>query len=160
MGLHSSEKNSTEFSATQKESENASKTIVTRKKSAGAFRTIGEVSDILDVPQHVLRFWESKFPQIRPLKRGGGRRYYRPEDLELLKTIHHLLYTEGYKIKGVQKLLKSEGKNKVVQNNKPVETKKVTPSSVTDSDSTQKRRTQLQSLLSILKDLKQDIENL
>jgi DNA-binding transcriptional MerR regulator len=75
------------------------------QKSAGAFRTISEVADDLGVEQHVLRFWETKFSQIKPLKRGGGRRYYRPEDVELLKSIHHLLYQEGYTIKGVQKLL-------------------------------------------------------
>lgn len=77
------------------------------EKSASAFRTISEVADELRVQQHVLRFWESKFAQIKPLKRGGGRRYYRPEDVELLKNIHHLLYNEGYTIKGVQKLLHS-----------------------------------------------------
>ena len=76
-------------------------------KSASAFRTISEVADELKVQQHVLRFWESKFAQIKPLKRGGGRRYYRPEDVDLLKNIHHLLYQEGYTIKGVQKLLHS-----------------------------------------------------
>jgi len=75
-------------------------------KSATAFRTISEVSSDLDVPQHVLRFWEGKFPQLRPLKRGGGRRYYRPEDVELLRQIQNLLYGEGYTIKGVQRLLK------------------------------------------------------
>src|SRR3982750_4070352 len=75
-------------------------------KSATAFRTISEVSAELDVPQHVLRFWETKFPQIRPLKRGGGRRYYRPEDVELLRRIQALLYKEGYTIKGVQRLLR------------------------------------------------------
>ena len=77
------------------------------EKSASAFRTISEVADELKVQQHVLRFWESKFSQIAPLKRGGGRRYYRPEDVELLKNIHTLLYQEGYTIKGVQKLLHS-----------------------------------------------------
>ncbi|WP_181449446.1 MerR family transcriptional regulator [Azospirillum thermophilum] len=75
-------------------------------KSATAFRTISEVSADLDVPQHVLRFWETKFPQIRPLKRGGGRRYYRPEDVELLRRIQALLYQERYTIKGVQRLLR------------------------------------------------------
>lgn len=75
-------------------------------KSATAFRTISEVSEELDVPQHVLRFWETKFPQIKPLKRGGGRRYYRPDDVELLRRIQALLYREGYTIKGVQRLLK------------------------------------------------------
>lgn len=83
------------------------------RKADGAFRTISEVADELDVPQHVLRFWETKFTQVKPLKRGGGRRYYRPEDVSLLKHIHNLLYTEGYTIKGVQKLLKGQGKNQI-----------------------------------------------
>ena len=77
-------------------------------KSAAAFRTISEVAGELEVAQHVLRFWESKFPQVRPLKRGGGRRYYRPEDVDLLRQIRSLLYEEGYTIKGAQKLLKSQ----------------------------------------------------
>jgi len=75
-------------------------------KSAAAFRTISEVSLDLEVPQHVLRFWETKFTQVRPLKRGGGRRYYRPDDIELLRRIRNLLYSDGYTIKGVQKLLR------------------------------------------------------
>ena len=75
-------------------------------KSAAAFRTISEVSQDLEVPQHVLRFWETKFSQVRPLKRGGGRRYYRPEDVALLHRIRDLLYAEGYTIKGVQRLLR------------------------------------------------------
>jgi DNA-binding transcriptional MerR regulator len=78
-------------------------------KSPEAFRTISEVASDLDLPQHVLRFWESKFTQIRPLKRGGGRRYYRPEDIDLLRGIRHLLYADGYTIKGVQKLIKENG---------------------------------------------------
>lgn len=78
-------------------------------KSEAAFRTISEVAEDLDVPQHVLRFWESKFTQIRPLKRGGGRRYYRPEDVVLLRRIRDLLYKDGYTIKGVQKLLRDSG---------------------------------------------------
>jgi DNA-binding transcriptional MerR regulator len=82
-------------------------------KSPDAFRTISEVADDLDLPQHVLRFWETRFTQIKPMKRGGGRRYYRPEDVELLKGIRHLLYDHGYTIKGVQKLLKTNG-NKFV----------------------------------------------
>jgi DNA-binding transcriptional MerR regulator len=77
------------------------------QKSSTAFRTISEVAEDLDVAQHVLRFWESKFPQVRPLKRGGGRRYYRPEDVELLRQIRSLLYEEGYTIKGAQKLLRA-----------------------------------------------------
>ncbi len=78
-------------------------------KSADAFRTISEVADDLDVPQHVLRFWETRFAQIKPLKRAGGRRYYRPEDIELLRRIRELLYKHGYTIKGVQRLLKDHG---------------------------------------------------
>ena len=78
------------------------------QKSQAAFRTISEVADELDVAQHVLRFWESKFPQVRPLKRGGGRRYYRPEDIELLRQIRSLLYEEGYTIRGAQKLLRAK----------------------------------------------------
>lgn len=83
-------------------------------KAAGAFRTISEVADDLGVPQHVLRFWETRFFQVRPLKRGGGRRYYRPEDVALIKKIHHLLYSEGYTIKGVQKLLKGMSKTQLL----------------------------------------------
>jgi DNA-binding transcriptional MerR regulator len=79
------------------------------EKSPDAFRTISEVADDLNLPQHVLRFWETRFPQIKPMKRGGGRRYYRPDDVDLLKGIRHLLYDHGYTIKGVQKLLKANG---------------------------------------------------
>jgi len=79
------------------------------RKTADAFRTISEVADELHVPQHVLRFWETKFPQVRPLKRGGGRRYYRPEDVLLLRRVADLLYTQGYTIKGVQRLLREGG---------------------------------------------------
>jgi len=78
-------------------------------KSATAFRTISEVASELDLPQHVLRFWETKFTAIRPLKRAGGRRYYRPEDIDLLRRIRNLLYDDGYTIKGVQKLLRDGG---------------------------------------------------
>ena len=79
------------------------------EKSPEAYRTIREVADSLDLPQHVLRFWETRFPQIRPLKRAGGRRYYRPDDIERLRIIKRLLYDEGYTIKGVQKLFKEQG---------------------------------------------------
>ena len=90
------------------------------EKSADAFRTISEVADELEVPQHVLRFWETKFAQIRPLKRGGGRRYYRPEDIDLLRAIRGLLYDKGYTIKGVQKLIR-EGGLKLAEGASPVE---------------------------------------
>jgi DNA-binding transcriptional MerR regulator len=79
------------------------------EKAPDAFRTISEVADEIDVPQHVLRFWESRFPQIRPMKRGGGRRYYRPDDVDLLRGIRHLLYGEGYTIRGVQRILREQG---------------------------------------------------
>ncbi len=82
---------------------------MTLPKSPDAFRTISEVAQELDLPQHVLRFWETRFKQIKPMKRGGGRRYYRPEDVSLLKGIRHLLYSEGYTIKGVQRILKEQG---------------------------------------------------
>ena len=84
-------------------------------KALEAFRTISEVADDLDVPKHVLRFWEVKFPQIKPMKRGGGRRYYRPADMELLRGIRHLLHNEGYTIKGVQKILREQGIEQVKQ---------------------------------------------
>jgi DNA-binding transcriptional MerR regulator len=84
-------------------------------KAAEAFRTISEVAGELDVQKHVLRFWEARFPQVRPMKRGGGRRYYRPEDMELLRGIRHLLHAEGYTIKGVQKILREQGIDHVKQ---------------------------------------------
>jgi DNA-binding transcriptional MerR regulator len=83
--------------------------VTAADKSNDAFRTISEVADFLDVPKHVLRFWELKFTQIRPMKRGGGRRFYRPEDVELLRGIQHLLHGEGYTIRGVQKILRRHG---------------------------------------------------
>jgi DNA-binding transcriptional MerR regulator len=79
------------------------------EKAPDAFRTISEVADEIDVPQHVLRFWESRFPQIRPMKRGGGRRYYRPDDVDLLRGVRHLLYGEGYTIRGVQRIMREQG---------------------------------------------------
>ena len=86
-----------------------------RSKAPGAFRTISEVAAVLEVPQHVLRFWESRFTQVKPLKRGGGRRYYRPEDVDLLRGIRHLLYSDGYTIKGVQKLLREIGSKTIME---------------------------------------------
>lgn len=86
-----------------------------RSKSPEAFRTISEVATELDVPQHVLRFWESRFTQIKPTKRAGGRRYYRPEDVDLLRGVRTLLYSDGYTIKGVQKVLKDKGTRYVAE---------------------------------------------
>lgn len=88
------------------------------RKAAGAFRTISEVADELHIPQHVLRFWETKFPQVKPLKRGGGRRYYRPDDISLLRRISDLLYIQGYTIKGVQRLLR-EGNGRLADDIPP-----------------------------------------
>ena len=99
------------------------------EKSPEAYRTIREVADSLDLPQHVLRFWETRFPQIRPLKRAGGRRYYRPDDIERLSIIKRLLYDEGYTIKGVQKLFKEQG----VQALSAVALSSVAPSPVASS---------------------------
>lgn len=90
------------------------------EKSPEAFRTISEVAAELAVPQHVLRFWESKFPQVKPMKRGGGRRYYRPQDLSLLRGIRHLLYGDGFTIRGVQKVLREQGVRFVVDCGKGV----------------------------------------
>ena len=88
------------------------------KKAPNAFRTISEVADDLHIPQHVLRFWETRFPQVKPLKRGGGRRYYRPDDIALLRRIANLLYTQGYTIKGVQRLLR-EGSGRLAEDIPP-----------------------------------------
>ena len=96
-------------------------------KSPEAFRTISEVSKDLSLPQHVLRFWETKFTQIKPIKRGGGRRYYRPEDIKLLKGIKNLLYNDGYTIRGVQKVIKENGTRKILS-------QKMTNNSFTDRE--------------------------
>lgn len=142
--------------------------VTASKKAPGAFRTISEVAEELNVQQHVLRFWETKFTQVKPLKRGGGRRYYRPEDVALLKKIHTLLYTEGYTIKGVQKLLKTVGKaqlladdgavapvrravaaNEVSPKVEAAEAPNMAPLALTD-----KQRSILQAMLGDLRDLR------
>ena len=92
-------------------------------KSPEAFRTISEVSKDLSLPQHVLRFWETKFTQIKPIKRGGGRRYYRPEDVDLLKGIKNLLYNDGYTIRGVQKVIRENGSKNILFSNSKANTK-------------------------------------
>ena len=98
------------------------------EKSPDAFRNISEVSSLLDVPAHVLRFWETRFSQIKPIKRSGGRRYYRPEDIKLLTRIRDLLYREGYTIKGAQQVLKSNGQNDKVVTSTPQSTASEAPS--------------------------------
>lgn len=97
-------------------------------KSPNAFRTISEVADSIGIPQHVLRFWESKFSQIKPMKRGGGRRYYRPEDVEVIEAIRRLLHDDGYTIKGAQKLLREHGVKAVIQQTYVIQAQEETPS--------------------------------
>ena len=135
------------------------------KKSAGAFRTISEVSDELGVQQHVLRFWETKFTQVKPLKRGGGRRYYRPEDVKLLKHIHHLLYTEGYTIKGVQKLMKGQTKSTVLSANDATVAKTMAPAAANvaekrpanDTGLSAEQQKTLENVLSELKEMRESL---
>ena len=105
------------------------------KKSSRAFRTIGEAASVLDVPQHVLRFWEVKFSQITPVKRRGGRRYYRPKDIDLLLKIRKLLYQDGYTIKGVQKLLEKRVKNSLnlEEESKSIQNQEVSHKNVIDA---------------------------
>lgn len=128
-------------------------------KSAEAFRTISEVASDLEVPQHVLRFWETKFTQVRPMKRGGGRRYYRPEDVVLLRSIRSLLYDDGYTIKGVQKLLREGGLKPAEATPQPdaatitVEAPSVTPSATATGTGNQAELTALLSELEALKKL-------
>jgi len=122
-----------------------------KEKSAAAFRTISEVAKELDLPQHVLRFWETKFQVIKPMKRGGGRRYYRPEDVDLLRRIRSLLYVEGYTIKGVQKLLRSGGNKKVLDSDDAVPDPQV---AVPDDD----KRIQLKLILDELQDIQKILQ--
>jgi DNA-binding transcriptional MerR regulator len=106
------------------------------EKSPDAFRTISEAAEELDLPQHVLRFWETRFSTIKPLKRGGGRRYYRPDDVLLLKGIRHLLYDQGFTIKGVQRILKDQGVRNVIAigDGRPMEPVMTQPSDQDDAD--------------------------
>lgn len=115
----SDELNISLFSDDEKEKSVMAETILSHdqeqknQKSPDAFRTISEVADDLQIPQHVLRFWETRFPEVSPIKRNGGRRYYRPEDIEILKHISDLLYVKGYTIKGVQRLLSEKSEQKL-----------------------------------------------
>jgi DNA-binding transcriptional MerR regulator len=121
-------------------------------KSPEAFRTISEVADALEVPQHVLRFWETKFSQVKPMKRGGGRRYYRPEDVDLLRQIRRLLYHEGYTIKGVQKVLRDNAAKSTTP--PPVAAKAHSATAPVDGDGKTKLRGLLTELSSINDDLR------
>ena len=139
-------------------------------KSATAFRTIGEASAELGVPQHVLRFWETKFSHIKPLKRVGGRRYYRPADLQLLRGIRELLYTDGYTIKGVQKLLRATGAKAVVLDKGSADSRPAAPTADAEPRGTdsgpapagqlsEETRQALRSILSALEELRDLIAN-
>ena len=137
-------------------------------KSPEAFRTISEVSKDLSLPQHVLRFWETKFVQIKPIKRGGGRRYYRPEDVKLLKGIKSLLYNDGYTIRGVQKVIKENGTKKLLtiqtenkvfteirkDNNDQIEQQNYSKHSINDS-----KRKKLMNVLEDLVQLRNKLDN-
>ena len=137
-------------------------------KSPEAFRTISEVSKDLSLPQHVLRFWETKFVQIKPIKRGGGRRYYRPEDVKLLKGIKSLLYNDGYTIRGVQKVIKENGTKKLLttqaenkvftetrkDNNEQLEQQNYSQHSINDS-----KRKKLMNVLEDLVQLRKKLDN-
>jgi len=122
-----------------------------KEKSAAAFRTISEVATELDLPQHVLRFWETKFLVIKPMKRGGGRRYYRPEDVGVLRRIRSLLYDEGYTIKGVQKLLRNGGQSKTTEPD--VNVPEQAGNAIDDA-----RRLQLKSILDDLLDMRDQLQ--
>ena len=134
-------------------------------KSPEAFRTISEVSKDLSLPQHVLRFWETKFIQIKPIKRGGGRRYYRPEDIKLLKGIKSLLYNDGYTIRGVQKVIKEVGTKRMLQkeseNNIFTETENTTNQSnnnIAQYKLGESKRKKLMNVLNDLVDLRKKID--
>lgn len=131
------------------------------KKSPNAFRTISEVAEELNVEQHVLRFWETRFSQIKPLKRGGGRRYYRPEDVKVLQHIHHLLYGEGYTIKGAQKVLKGQTRNMIAEvansNAGPIESVPVKQDITAENTAeglTEKQKALLKATLGTLKEMR------
>ena len=120
------------------------------QKSPSAFRTISEVGDVLGIPAHVLRFWESKFTQIKPVKRGGGRRYYRPEDIGLIRGIQHLLHEQGMTIKGAQKILRERGVKAIVAMGKDLLDESVPPAPV--------EKPQLSMIYARLLDMRKSIE--
>ena len=124
-------------------------------KSRSAYRTISEVSNEIDVPAHVLRFWETKFPQIRPLKRGGGRRYYRQEDVSLLRQIRQLLYSDGYTIKGVQRLLKEGPPKDATQPSRLTDNKLADQNKSFEDDVSSKNKPALRTILKELRMLRE-----
>ena len=137
-------------------------------KSPEAFRTISEVSKDLSLPQHVLRFWETKFVQIKPIKRGGGRRYYRPEDVMLLKGIKALLYNDGYTIRGVQKVIKENGTKKLLQVNnenklftvtKKDNNSELAQNAISNNPISETKRTKLMNVLNDLISLRKKLDN-
>tara|TARA_B100001750_G_C15258194_1_gene471271 strand:- start:116 stop:523 length:408 start_codon:yes stop_codon:yes gene_type:complete len=128
------------------------------QKKAGAFRTIREVADHLEVEQHVLRFWETKFTQIKPMKRGGGRRYYRPEDISVLERIYQLLYKEGYTIKGAQKVLKGATRNQIAEASNSNAQTDVTATNNAGHGLTTKQLSILKQTLVNLKDMRKTLE--
>ena len=134
----------------------ADETIERRRngKSDAAFRTISEVASELDLPQHVLRFWESKFPQVRPMKRGGGRRYYRPEDIDLLRGIRDLLHRDGYTIKGVQKLLRETGSKAMLAERESISPEPPAPTPSMPKTDSGRRDAELKAILKELRTLR------
>ena len=137
-------------------------------KSPEAFRTISEVSKDLSLPQHVLRFWETKFVQIKPIKRGGGRRYYRPEDVMLLRGIKALLYNDGYTIRGVQKVIKENGTKKLLQVNnenklftvtKKDNNSELAQNAISNNPISETKRTKLMNVLNDLISLRKKLDN-
>jgi DNA-binding transcriptional MerR regulator len=123
------------------------------EKKQGAFKTIREVADHLNVEQHVLRFWETKFTQIKPMKRGGGRRYYRPEDVLVLEKIHNLLYNEGYTIKGAQNVMKGTTRKKIAEaSNTNTASKSVA------QGMTEKQKSLLKATLGTLKNMRKSLD--
>ena len=133
-------------------------------KSTQAFRTISEVSTELEVPAHVLRFWETKFPQIKPMKRGGGRRYYRPEDISLLKGVQAMLHVDGYSIKGVQKALREQGVRAIAERDDTVDAVNIentnpdiAPTAGNQAAITTSERKELQAVLDALLTLRADL---
>ena len=126
-------------------------------KSSRAFRTISEVSSELNLPQHVLRFWETKFNAVKPMKRGGGRRYYRPEDVDLLNQIRSLLYDDGYTIKGVQKLLREGGGKLAPASGPPGHTQP--PAAIPAANPKDRQHEDLQSILAELEDIRAELRD-